>query len=259
MSRVDIVRRGTAVALIVLWLSSMSGCVTEVQGDGPRVGTAEQRVRAQLDLGRGYLRSGDMKRARVALDKALQIDNGAWEAHDLTATLHAAEGENALAEKDWRNAIRYGGGARARRNFAAYLTRQKRSEEACRELNAATEDLAYEYRAQVFQDLGACEMSRGQKPAALAAFRRATELNDNQPDAWLGVADLALEINDIVAANAAYQKYRKMAQQTPRSLLLGVRIGRASKDLDAEASYALMLRNLFPESAEYRRYQEMRP
>ena len=246
-------------AVFIIAVLGLGGCVTVVDGEGPRVGSAGQRLRSQLDLGRGYLRAGEMTKARAALDRALKIDSGSWEAHDLTATLHRVEGENALAERDWRNAIRYGGGARARRNFADYLMHHDRAEEACRELQAATDDIAYEHRSQVFQDLGTCELSRGQKQAALVAFRRATELNDTQPDAWLGVAELALDVDDAAAANAAYQKYRKMAQQTPRSLLLGVRIGRALKDVNAEASYALLLRNLYPESAEYRRYQEMRP
>lgn len=247
-----------ALVVVALSVSAISGCVIEEQGGGPKVGSAEQRLRSQLDLGRGYLQSGDLQKARTALEKALQIDSGAWEAYDLTATMHIVEGEDALAEKAWRSAIRYGGGARARRNLASFLMKHQRAPEACKELSAATEDLAYEHRAQVFQDLGACQIALGKKKEALAAFRRATELNDNQPDAWLGLADLALEIGDTVVAGAAYQKYRTMAKPTPRSLLLGVRLADATKDLNAEASYALMLRNLFPESAEYRRYQEMR-
>ena len=248
-----------SLALVCCTLSLLAGCITEESGKGPRVGTSEQRLRAQLDLGRGYLQSGDSKGAHIALEKALQIDSSSWEAYDLNATLHVVEGDNALAEKDWLSAIHYGGGARARRNYADFLMHHGRADEACKQLSEGTDDVGYEHRAQVFQDLGTCELSRGRKTEALAAFRRATELRTNQPDAWLGLAELALEVNDVQEANASYQKYRKSAQPTPRSLLLGVRIGRAMRDLDAEASYALMLRNMYPESAEYRRYTEMRP
>ena len=94
---------------------------------------------------------------------------------------------------------------------------------------------------------------------ALASYRRATELNDNQSDAWFGIADMSLDAGDILVAAAAYQKFRRIGQQDARSLLLGVRLGRAEKDVNAEASAALMLRNLFPDSAEYRRYKEMTP
>lgn len=223
------------------------------------MGSASQRLHSQLDLGRGYLRAGDKGKARSALEKALQIDSTSWEAYDLMGALHSVEGENALAEKAWRNAVRYGGGARARRNLAAYLSHSNRVEEACKELQAATEDLAYEYRAQVFADLGTCDRSRGLTKQALASYRRATELNDNQSDAWFGIADMSLDAGDILVAAAAYQKFRRIGQQDARSLLLGVRLGRAEKDVNAEASAALMLRNLFPDSAEYRRYKEMTP
>jgi type IV pilus assembly protein PilF len=48
-------------------------------------------------------------------------------------------------------------------------------------------------------------------------------------------------------------------QPTPRSLLLGIRIARATGDRDNEASYALQLKGLYPESDEYRTYQAMPP
>jgi type IV pilus assembly protein PilF len=46
---------------------------------------------------------------------------------------------------------------------------------------------------------------------------------------------------------------------TPRSLLIGIRIARATGERDTEASYALQLKGLYPESDEYRTYQAMPP
>ena len=47
-----------------------------------------------------------------------------------------------------------------------------------------------------------------------------------------------------------------MARPTSRSLWLGVRLSRVLGDQDQLSSYALALKNLFPESPEYRLYQE---
>ena len=51
-------------------------------------------------------------------------------------------------------------------------------------------------------------------------------------------------------------QYSRLApQNSPRSLWLGIRIERIFGNKDKEASYALALRNLYPYSNEYLKYQ----
>ncbi len=245
--------------LICLALVVLTSCVTETDGRGPQLGSEQQRLNAQLGLAKGYLQNRDFNRARVALERALSLDSNAWEAHDLLATIHMMDGEPALAEQSWRTAVRHGGGARARRNYASYLLSVGRYEEACVQLKGATGELDYAARAQVFEDLGRCEMQRGNKAAALAAYDRAIELNADQPDAVLALAELPYEQGSYEPALAAYTKFRSLRPQNARSLWLGIRLGRAMRDADAEASHAMMLRNQFPDTPEHRLYQESRP
>ena len=253
-------RAGLAArALICLAIIALSGCVTETDGRGPQLGSDRQRLNAQLGLAKGYLQNKDFNRARVAVERALSLDRSAWEAHDLLATIHMMDGEPDLAEQSWRTAVRNGGGARARRNFASYLMTVRRYEEACVQLGGATGELDYPGRAQVFEDLGRCEMLRGNKGAALAAYDRAIELNADQPEAVLALAELLYEQGSYEPALAAYTKFRSLRSQNARSLWLGIRLGRAMNDADAEASHALMLRNQFPDAPEHRLYQESRP
>ena len=145
-------RAGLAArALICLAIIALSGCVTETDGRGPQLGSDRQRLNAQLGLAKGYLQNKDFNRARVAVERALSLDRSAWEAHDLLATIHMMDGEPDLAEQSWRTAVRNGGGARARRNFASYLMTVRRYEEACVQLGGATGELDYPGRAQVFE------------------------------------------------------------------------------------------------------------
>ncbi|MDZ7824747.1 MAG: hypothetical protein U5R48_00300 [Gammaproteobacteria bacterium] len=53
-------------------------------------------------------------------------------------------------------------------------------------------------------------------------------------------------------------RFRDLARRTPASLWLGIRLARVAENVDAEASYALQLRNLYPLSEEYRLYRESR-
>ena len=145
---------------------------------------------------------------------------------------------------------------RARRNYASFLMSVDRYAEACPQLAAASTELEYANRPQVYEDLGTCERALGRDQAAAQAYNRAIELNAKQPDAQLSLAELLFDRKEYVQSSAAYQQFRSQAQQSARSLWLGVRIARAMNDPDAEASHALMLRNQFPDSAEYRLFQE---
>ena len=246
--------------VMVLVALALSGCVIESDdGRGPRIAPSAQRVSAQLELAKGYITSHELNRARGALENALKLDSAAWEAHDLMATVLLQDGESALAAKSWQMAIRHGGGARARRNYASFLMSVGRYAEACPQLLAASTELEYANRPQVYEDLGKCERAIGHDQAAAQAYNRAIELNAKQPDAQLALAELLFNQKEYVQSSAAYQQFRSQAQQNARSLWLGVRIARAMNDADAEASHALMLRNQFPDSAEYRLFQESTP
>jgi type IV pilus assembly protein PilF len=52
---------------------------------------------------------------------------------------------------------------------------------------------------------------------------------------------------------------RTVRQQSAAGLLLGIQLAKVNSDTDAEASYAMALRNLYPRSAEYQSYQRAQP
>lgn len=239
------------------WLSLLAACVTVDEGPTRAQPTVAERLAAQLDLGRGYLRAGDLAKAKAPLLRAVELDAASWEAHDLLANLYQLEGESELADRHFRTAIRNGGGARSRNNYGAFLSSLGRLGEACEQFRRAVDDTGYANRAQAFENLGLCERARGNAEAARAAFVRAVTLGGTHPESLLELADLHFEAARYAEARAAYDQFRAVGRQTPRSLLLGIRIGRALEDRDAEASFALMLRNMFPDSSEYRRYREM--
>jgi type IV pilus assembly protein PilF len=74
--------------------------------------------------------------------------------------------------------------------------------------------------------------------------------------ALLETAELRFKVADYPSALRYYDTYRSaIRQQSSRGLWLGLRIARETGDRDAEGSYALALRNLYPESTEYEAYQ----
>ncbi len=232
-------------------LITLAGCVTESTGGLPDPAPPENRVNAQLDLARGYLEQGNTERARTSLNKALEIDSRSVEAHVLLAVLNAAESEWGVAEQHFKTALSIDPkDAMALNNYGSYLFSRGRFEESVRYLSILVQDTDYRARSQAYENLGLAQLKVEQREAARESFNRALQLSFAQPQSSLELSQLAYEDGDIDAAARYYDTFRSLAQQSARSLCLGMKIAQAQRDSDRMASYALALNNLFPDSPE---------
>jgi type IV pilus assembly protein PilF len=249
MSRIC-VRAGVAmIAAFVL----LSGCVTESTGGLPKPASSSDRVQAQLDLARGYLEQGATDRARTALNKALEIDQRSVEAYVLLGVLSAAESDYGLAEKNFRTALNINPkDAMALNNYASFLYGRKRYDEAVRYLRALVQDPDYRARSQAYENLGLAELKVNDVQAAKESFKRALQLSFAQPISNLELAQIAYDESDVKAAAAHYDAFRAQAQQSARSLCLGMKIASRQGDRDKVASYAMAMNNLYPNARETR-------
>ena len=106
-------------------------------------------------------------------------------------------------------------------------------------------------------------MKLGDPTGAEAAFTRALRLNKNLARAALELAFINHDRGDYQQSQQFYDRFRGVVlsgvsgvRQSPRSLMLGIRLARYFGDEDAEASYALVLKNLYPKSREHIEYRE---
>lgn len=251
-------RRSRILVLLVLsWL--LAACAGAPPTGPGEAGTQQERLRAHLDLAEGYLETGELSRARRPLERAMQIDGRSWEAHNLLARIHQLEGDVELADTHFQRALRFGSGQpRVHNDYGVFLYQQGRHDEAVRQLRRAVEDPSNPQRALAYENLGLASLQAGARTEARNAFHRAIMLREHMPVSLLELTELALEESDYRQAAAYYDRFRAMTRQTPRSLWVGIRLARLFDNADAEASYALQLRNLYPDSAEYQRYQESR-
>ncbi|MEJ2087973.1 MAG: type IV pilus biogenesis/stability protein PilW [Gammaproteobacteria bacterium] len=243
--------RTLLVVSLVLALISIGGCITEREGGMGDPAAPEARVQAQLDLARGYLEHSNTERARIALNKALDIDSRSVEAHTLLAVLNEAEGENELAERQFKAALGIEPrNSQALNNYGTFLYRQGRYREAVDHLRVLVKDTGYRARAQAYENLGLAELKVGDVDAARESFNRSLQLSFAQPQASLELAQISYDEGNFEAASEYYDGFRSQARQTPRSLCLGMKLAKRSGDTDRMASYALALNNLFPNSKE---------
>lgn len=253
---------GKKVALgkiaIAISLAFLAGCVSTTDSRFANNTNEEEALRKYTELGLTYIQSGNTVDAMPPLKRALELDPKSANVHAALAMLFQVENDPLLAEKYFRNALQYSNGVnktRIRNNYASFLFRAERLIDACEQLELASQDAFYEKRSQVYENLGVCYQRLGKNDDALAAYERSVSIDDSRSRALLEASFLQFNKSNFNLSEQYYSSYERMvryrmASHTPKSLWLGIQLSRLSFDKNAEASYALKLRNMFPDSPE---------
>jgi len=247
---------GKCAALLCLVL--LTGCVTTTDSRFANNANEEQALQKYTDLGLVYLKKGDTQEAMRPLKRALEIDPKSADVHAAFAMLFQLENDTLLAEKYFHNALKYSSGVnktRIRNNYASFLFKTERLIDACEQLQLASEDAFYERRSTVYENLGVCYQRLGKNSDALAAYKRAIDIDDTRARALLEASYLQFQSGNFDQSGQYLSSFQRMvryrmASNSPKSLWLNVKLARYKGDRNGEASYALKLRNLFPDSPE---------
>jgi len=230
------------------------GCVTTTSSSFTADKQAE--IQRRVEAATAYLEKGNTEQAIVHLKRALELDPNSAPVHDTLAQVFWKSGEYELAQDHFRKAIASDPQfSRARNNYAAFLYERGDTRGAIRELEHVVSDTLYESRGAAFANLGRAYQKVGETAKAEEALSRAVKMDRRQWPAMLELAAINYDRGDHEQAARYYEQFRRLApRQTPRSLLLGIRLARLAGDRDAEASYSLQLKSMYPDSAEYREF-----
>lgn len=245
---------------VTLLLLLINGCVSSrtVTSDA----SPEAAQQAYTQLGIQYLQAGDTVNAKSSLQRSLIINERYAPAHNALGLVFQAERDFELAEGYFKRAIELEPmSAIFHNNYGAFLYSRQRYAEACHHFSRATEDPFYPARAQAFENMGRCYIQLGRLDVAEHALRRSLDLQRDRPFAQVAMSGLLLDQGNIPEAIGLYNRFRaqvdaRMAEQDANSLWVGVRIARADRNPSLAATYGLLLRNLYPDSEEYRLFKE---
>lgn len=248
---------GVRIALIAALACLAAACVTRTETVFTEEPAPEKALERRVSLARQYIGEGNWEDAKRNLALAAEIDPDNAGVHEAFALVYQSTGEYELAEENFKRALRLDKDfSRARNNYAAFLFSRSRYREAEQQLQYVVADSLYEARPQAFVNLGLCRLQLFDPEGAEEAFARSLTMERNNPIALLELAILRYDAGDFDTADGYYTRYRGLLrQQSARGLWLGLRLARARGDLDAEGSYALALRNLYPDSPEYQAYR----
>ncbi|SIT06464.1 type IV pilus biogenesis/stability protein PilW [Neptunomonas antarctica] len=257
-----IIARVLIGGLIGLLLSGCTGLQTESEAVNKNTVSTEGALQAYTTLGLQYLQSGDTANAKSAVQKALDIDTDYAPSYNALALIFQVEDEVVLAEKYYKKAIDLAPDlAMFHNNYGAFLFTQERYQEACVELAKATEDPFYNNRAQTFENLGRCYEQIGRSDVAIHAFERSLKTGGMRPLALVELADLYLSLGNIPKAEEYFTQFTELANSkqvnhSAKSLWVGIRLARENNKVSLAITYTLLLKNLYPESDEYKQYKE---
>jgi type IV pilus assembly protein PilF len=246
-----------------VWVVIIALVVVGCTPGGTKTSDDRTAYEAYSRLGFEYLQAGDTANAKISFNRSLELRSGYAEAYNGLALTFQLEGDDQLAEDYFRKATKLEpSSAMMHNNFGAFLFSKGRFQEACVELARATEDPFYHLRAQAFENLGRCYQNINRIDAAKHAFKRALQVSSSgRPVSLVELADINLVENDLIEAEKNFNRFlvfveNRQVEHYAKSLWVGIRISRQTNNYNRAAAYALILKNLYPDSEEYQQYKE---
>ena len=213
--------------------------------------TPRQRAEAHVELAAGYYERAQFDVALEELGIAERIDATFARTHSIYGLVYATIGELPKAEASFRRALELApNDSEARQNWGWYLCTHGRAKESIAEFEAAIRDPLYRTPEIALVNAGKCSVSIGDTAAADQYFRRALQLRPNDPQAAYNLALLSYRGQRHADARALMRIVMQQNAPAPEALFLGMCVEQKLGDAQAEQSYALQLRNRYPDSAE---------
>ncbi|WP_251977378.1 type IV pilus biogenesis/stability protein PilW [Salinicola avicenniae] len=232
--------RSLCIAMGVACL--LGGCATPVASNGPTASDPADAAAAYTRLGKAYLAQDNLARAQQALEHALELSPDDSEALEGLALLYQRQNETSLADTFFRRALSADPDAtRIRNNYAAILYGQQRYAEACTQLRVASDDITYTNRAQLFANLGQCELANGDPAAARNHYERALDIDPRNARGLLALARIEHTQGNDERAWERLQRYFTVAGTDAESLRLAGNIASAQGETARAAFYRQQL------------------
>lgn len=255
----------TAVIRILgafLIVSVLQACVTVEESRFTRKASPEKAVENYTQLGLGYLQKGRPDWARDRLQKALEIAPNDAKANDAMGLVWQTEGELDLAEESFRKALKEDPEfTLARHHLGRLYARTKQYDEARGLLTDVANDRYYNNRVGAYNDLALNFYRMDNAQGAIEAYSQSLRLAPYNVDALVNISTLLFEAQRYDESLKYFDRFdrlveRDQTEHTAHSLWLGVKLLTIHQQTSRGVAMAALLKQRFPDSEEYRMYQE---
>ena len=249
-----------------LALALLAGCAG-AGGDAPRElktasdqTAAEKRAQIRLQLAVGYYQD---RKYEIALDEVKQAIAAApdyADAYGLRALIYTAMGENALADDNYRHALRLAPrNPDLANNYGLFLCDAGgRPDQALGFFESALKNPQYRSPAKALTNAGNCSLKLKHTDAAERYLLEALRYEPELPAIQAGLARVYFERRDYTRAGFFINRLTDAAKLESLSadvLWLAIRVKHMLGDRATEATLAAQLRKRFPGSPEYAAFE----
>lgn len=210
-----------------------------------------QRAQIHTELGAAYYTREQLGVALSELNEAIRLDSGYAPAFNILGLVYMALRENDKAEESFRRSLSLDAGdSDANNNYGWFLCQRGKFDESIRHFMTALKNPLYATPEKSYLNAGVCARKSGNDADAEEFLLKSVKLQPRQPQALFYLADINFKRGQYDEAKKYINRYTQVASPTVESLWLGLRIERRLGDRNAEASYALQLKKMYPDAPE---------
>ncbi len=241
---------------------TLVACVTVTESSITKKKSPEKAVENYTELGMQYLERNRPDLARQRIEKALSIDDKYAPANDVMGLIWQTEGEFDLAEEFFKKAMsqdkKY---TRARHHLGNLYLQLKQYERAEKELLRAANDRYYEDRSLAYNDLAIMYFRQDKIEQAIEYYKETLRLSPYNAQALVNVSTLYFEQQNYEESKRFFNRLDRLVERgqmthTSHSLWLGIQLATINADTERAIALASDLKRNYPESSQYKLYQE---
>jgi type IV pilus assembly protein PilF len=242
------------MSLIALVCVVLSACESLKPGGNEEYGESKlsARARSHTDLGAAYFQQNKLEIALDEFNHAIHIDPKYGQAYNGLGLVYAALGEDAKADANFKKAIEVQpGNSESHNNYGSFLCARKRYDESIGHFLAAVKNPLYSTPNLAYANAGICSARKNDLKNAEIYLNKALQIEPLTHSAATQLAEIQFKRGDATTAQRTLQN-ALISAPTPETLWLGIKIARVLGDKNSEASYALQLRQQYPNSEQTR-------
>lgn len=213
---------------------------------------------ANMNLGVEYMRQGAYENALTKLKRSLLAKPDFAPSYNVLGLLYQRLGDPVESENSFKKSISLDSSdSSTYNNYGLLLCSSGRFDEAEKLfLNAANNPL-YDSPEIALTNAGLCVFNT-RPDEGERYFKQALNKNPRFTHALIQMADISYNRSEYELAHQYFDRYQNNANHTSKSLWLGIQICKNLGYEDDVSSYALLLRNKYPDTAEAKMLMEWR-
>jgi type IV pilus assembly protein PilF len=234
----------------------VAGCATQPTSNGgssSHQGVSQNQDAAELNiqLGANYIANGEYQLADDKLKKAFKQDPQSSVARWTYAILQEKLNQPQAADHYYKEALRINPrDSRGQQNYASFLCRNGRYQEANKHFHKALSDPLFAKREATSLSAGVCAMEIPDYASAENYLQETLRLNSRNRVALYQLAKLHFKQDNFAKSQSYMRDFEDVSSHTAESLWLAYRTEKGLGNVRIAQSYAKLLTQQFPSSKE---------